>query len=71
MKKVNYKKLKSVEKTSHGLMTALWDELNMLREGETTVHRANAVIKLAQQICYLAEIDLEGVSVRPNKLRIG
>lgn len=63
-----YPKLKPVKKDSQGLMDAMWDELNMLREGNSTVARANTVVKMASQICILARLHHEGITITPNKL---
>lgn len=65
-----YPKLKPVEKNSQGLMDAMWDELNLLREGRSTVSRANAFIKMGNQICVLARLHYEGVTINPKKLPI-
>lgn len=61
-------KLKPVSRNSIGMMEALWDELNNLREGKTTIARANVVVKMTQQICLLARLHHEGVSIDPKKL---
>lgn len=70
MIKSKYPVLKPVPHNSRGLMEALWDELDLLRQGKSTVARANTVIKLAQSVCVLARLDHEGVTVDPKALPI-
>lgn len=48
-----------VEKTIQGLRRALFDEINGLRTGETTLSKATAVHKLATQIILLTQMELQ------------
>ena len=59
-------------KTSTGLCDALFDEFDMLRNGESDAHRAAAVAKLAIQIIATKRLEIDasalikgGLSIRP------
>lgn len=51
------------ERTSAGLMEAMFQELDLLRNGQSNPHRASAVAKLAVQIIGVArlEVDVAGM----------
>lgn len=51
--------LKNVKRTSQGLRDALFDELDALRNGESTPQRAAATSKLAVQIINSANMEIE------------
>jgi hypothetical protein len=46
-------------RTSAGLRNALFDELDMLRNGETNPAKANAVAKLADQVIATVKMELD------------
>jgi hypothetical protein len=49
----------TVVRTSAGLRDALFDELDRMRKGETNASNANAVARLADQICNTVHMELE------------
>jgi hypothetical protein len=53
------KKTIKIDKTSIGLRDALFDEINGLRAGTTTIARANTIHKLATQIILLTKTEME------------
>lgn len=65
---IKYPKMLPIKKDSIGLMDALFDELNLLREGKSTISRANAIIKMGSQICILARLHHEGITIEPKRL---
>lgn len=48
-----------MERTTNGLRAVLFDELEALRNGKSTPHRAVAVAQLAAQIVRSARLDIE------------
>lgn len=50
MKQKKIKNLPAITRTAEGLRDALFDELNLLREGRTTAVKARAIALLASQI---------------------
>lgn len=52
-------KLGKVERTSTGLRNALFDELDALRSGESNPTKANAVARLADQMCNIVQTELD------------
>jgi uncharacterized protein related to proFAR isomerase len=48
-----------VNRTSAGLRDALFDELDRIRGGDTNATRANAISRLADQICNTVHMELE------------
>ena len=59
-------------KTSTGLCDALFDEFDMLRNGESDAHRAGAVAKIAIQIIATKRLEIDasalikgGLNIRP------
>ncbi len=59
-------------RTSAGLCNALFDELDLLRNGDSDAHRAGAVAKLAIQIISTKRLEIDasqllkgGASARP------
>jgi hypothetical protein len=48
-----------VERTSAGLRSALFDELDALRSGSSNAAKANAVAKLASQVIDTVKMELE------------
>jgi len=50
--------LKPVSRTARGLVMALFDEINGLRAGTTTIQRAQTVHKLATQIIESAKLEV-------------
>lgn len=65
-------------RSSEGLRNTLFEELDMLRAGQSTPLRANAVGKLAAQVIEAARLDLEfmrsaqsGRKTLPSPIRLG
>ena len=63
---------KMTVRTSAGLCDALFDEFDMLRNGESDAHRAAAVAKLAIQIVATKRLEIDasalikgGLNIRP------
>ena len=52
-------KLPKVVRTSAGLRGALFDELDALRAGESTPHKANATANLARGMIELVQTELD------------
>lgn len=46
-------------RTSAGLRDALFDELDRMRNGETNATNANAIARLADQVCNTVHMELE------------
>lgn len=55
----DFKVLPPVTRSSAGLRTSLFDELDMLRAGETTPAKANAVARISDQIISSVNLELE------------
>lgn len=49
----------NIVRTSAGLRDALFDELDRMRKGDTNATNANAVARLADQICNTVHMELE------------
>jgi hypothetical protein len=67
-----------VTRTSEGLRDALFEELDMLRKGDSTPQRAGAVSKLATTVIDAARLDIEFVRFakasgknKPQPLKLG
>jgi hypothetical protein len=65
-------------RSSEGLRNTLFEELDMLRNGQSTPLRANAVGKLAAQVIEAARLDLEfmraaqsGKRAQPQPIKLG
>lgn len=52
-------KLPKVIRTSEGLRDALFDEIDRLRNNETTPTAANSLSKLADMICATVELEVK------------
>ncbi len=48
-----------IERTTDGLRSALFEELDSLRSGKTTAQRASAIARLASGIVSATKIDLD------------
>lgn len=59
MAKTNNEAVALTERTSAGLRTALFDELDGLRKGTVNATRANAVAKLATTIVETVRMELD------------
>lgn len=53
------KDTKMTQRTSKGLRDILFDEIDLLRSGESTPHRAHAVAKLASGIVETVSLEME------------
>ncbi len=77
------KSKKSTTRTSAGLCDALFDEFDMLRNGESDAHRASAISKIAIQIIATKRLEIDasalikgGLNIRPvmfenDSIRLG
>ncbi len=81
------KTLKSTIRTSEGLRDALFDEIDLMREGKSNPQRASAVARLSCQITNTVRLELdyqrqvraidappkleEGNSRQPTALKLG
>jgi len=63
------KRQKATEQTSEGLCSALFEEFDMLRNGQSDPHRAAAVAKLAVQIINTKKLEMEAASYHKAGLR--
>lgn len=68
----------NVTRTSEGLRDALFEELDMLRKGDSNPQRASAVSKLASQVIDAARLDLDFIrfakssgKAKPAPLKLG
>jgi hypothetical protein len=61
---------KKTTKTSAGLCDALFDEFDMLRNGESDSSRAAAVAKLAVQIINTKKLELEAAQLIKGGLQV-
>lgn len=50
---------KNIDRTSRGLATAMFEELDALRNGKSTPQQAQAKVKLAVAICNITRLELE------------
>ena len=53
------KPLKEVDKTSRGLASAMFEELELLRKGESTPQQARAKSSIANTICTISRLEME------------
>ena len=51
--------IKDVERTSEGLRNALFDELDAVRRGDSKPANANAIARIADQICSTVQLEME------------
>lgn len=51
--------LRDIETSTRGLRQALFDEINGLRKGTTSIQRANTVHKLAMEIIHITKLELD------------
>jgi hypothetical protein len=68
------KVLPIVERSAEGLRDALFDELNLLRTGETTTNHARALANVARLILECARLEvqqLKTVQQAAQSLRLG
>lgn len=63
-------KKKTTEQTSAGLCSALFEEFDMLRNGQSDPHRAAAVAKLAVQIINTKRLEIEAATFHKAGLRL-
>ena len=63
-------KKKITEQTSAGLCSALFEEFDMLRNGQSDPHRAAAVAKLAVQIINTKRLEIEAATFHKAGLRL-
>lgn len=57
-------------RTSTGLCEALFDEFDMLRNGESDAHRASAIAKLAIQIIGTKRLEIEAAALIKGGLKV-
>jgi len=50
---------KAIEKTSRGLAQAMFEELEMLRNGESTPQQARAKASIANTICTISRLEMD------------
>ena len=62
--------LKTTPRTSAGLCDALFDEFDMLRNGDSDAHRAAAVAKLAVQIIGTKRLEIDAAALVKGGLNI-
>lgn len=51
--------MKSIEKTSRGLAQAMFEELELLRKGESTPQQARAKASIANTICTISRLEMD------------
>ena len=51
--------MKSVDKTSRGLAAAMFEELELLRKGESTPQQARAKASIANTICTISRLEMD------------
>jgi len=61
---------KKTVRTSAGLCDALFDEFDMLRNGQSDAHRASAVAKLAVQIINTKKLEIDAAALVKTGLNI-
>lgn len=59
MAKEPKKSMPKIQRNSAGLRDALFDELDRMRNGETNATNANAIARLADQICNTVAMEIE------------
>jgi len=55
----NQKKLKAISKDSRGLAGAMFEEIEMLRNGESTPQQARAKASIANTICTISRLEMD------------
>ena len=63
-------KLATIEHSSDGVFTTLFDEINALRQGTTTPTRANSVCKLCQSVTDHARMLLQAKRYTNGKAEV-
>lgn len=48
-----------IERTSRGLSSAMFDELELLRAGESTPQKASSVARVANTICQITRLEMD------------
>ena len=61
---------KKTIRTSAGLVDALFDEFDMLRNGQSDAHRASAVAKLSIQIIATKRLEIDAAALIKGGLNI-
>ncbi|RLA18265.1 MAG: hypothetical protein DRQ62_13915 [Gammaproteobacteria bacterium] len=51
--------LTKIEKTSRGLATAMFEELELLRSGESTPQQARSKASIANTICTISRLEMD------------
>ena len=51
--------MKEIEKTSRGLAKAMFEELELLRSGESTPQQARAKASIANTICTISRLEMD------------
>ena len=51
--------MKEIEKTSRGLAKAMFEELELLRSGESTPQQARAKSSIANTICTISRLEMD------------
>ena len=69
MPKAMNRKIKITGRTSSGLCEALFEEFDLLRNGQSDPHRAAAVAKLAVQIINTKKLEIEAAQFHKAGLR--
>ena len=49
----------SIKRTSKGLSNAVFEELEMLRAGDSTPQKASSVARLANTICQISRLEMD------------
>jgi hypothetical protein len=52
-------KVENVERTSRGLAQAMFEELDLLRNGESTPQQARAKASVANTVCALSRVEMD------------
>ena len=50
---------KEIERTSRGIATAMFEELDLLREGKSTPQQARAKASIANTICSISRLEMD------------
>lgn len=51
--------IKAIEKTSRGLARAMFEELELLRTGESTPQQARAKASIANTVCTISRLEMD------------
>ena len=70
MKSVKPVAVKTTVRTSAGLCDALFEEFDMLRNGNSDAHRASAVAKMAVQIIATKRLEIDAAALIKGGLHI-